>query len=142
MCIYNVCICVYIMCVYIVCIMCVHVSVYCVYNVYMCVYNVCICVYIVCIMCVCVCLCVYILCIYCVYNVCVCVYVYHAFLGLDERPVDSVHLVVQSAGVAEVVSRPVPTPQRRGDRPAVHTLAALARDVLHQFYRRGTRSQP
>lgn len=45
--------------------------------------------------------------------------------GLDQGPVLAVHLVVEAAGVAEVVARPVPPPQRRGGGSAVHTLAAL-----------------
>ena len=46
-------------------------------------------------------------------------------LGFDERPVGAVHLVVEAAGVAEIVSRPVSPPQRRGGGPAVHTFPAL-----------------
>lgn len=46
-------------------------------------------------------------------------------LGLDEGPVLAVHLVVEAAGVAQVVARPVPPPQGRGRGSAVHTLAAL-----------------
>ena len=46
-------------------------------------------------------------------------------LGLDQRPVLAVHLVVEAAGVAEVVSVPVTTPQRSGGGPAVHALTTL-----------------
>ena len=46
-------------------------------------------------------------------------------LGLDQRPVLAVHLVVEAAGVAEVVSVSVPAPQRSGGCSAVDTLAAL-----------------
>lgn len=46
-------------------------------------------------------------------------------LGFDERSVLAVHLVVQPAGVAQVVSGAVASPQRRGGGSAVHTLAAL-----------------
>ena len=50
---------------------------------------------------------------------------YESSFGFDERPVLAVHLVVEAAGVAQVVARPVPPPQRRGRRPAVDALAAL-----------------
>ena len=46
-------------------------------------------------------------------------------LGFDERSVLAVHLVVQPAGVAQVVSGAVTSPQGRGGGSAVHTLAAL-----------------
>lgn len=45
--------------------------------------------------------------------------------GLDEGPVLAIHLVVKSAGVAQVVARPVPPPQRGGGGTAVHALTAL-----------------
>lgn len=48
-----------------------------------------------------------------------------AALRLDQRPVLAVHLVVQSARVAQVVTGPVPTPQRRRRRPTVDTLASF-----------------
>lgn len=50
----------------------------------------------------------------------------------DEGPVGAVHLVVKATGVAQVVSRAVPAPQRRGHRAAVHTLTALAAHVVNQ----------
>ena len=50
---------------------------------------------------------------------------HHALFGFDERPVLAVHLVVESAGVAEVVSVAVPAPQRRRGGAAVDALAAL-----------------
>ena len=46
-------------------------------------------------------------------------------LGLDQRPVGAVHLVVETAGVAEVVARRVPPPQGRGRHAAVHALPGL-----------------
>ena len=46
-------------------------------------------------------------------------------LGLDQRPVGAVHLVVETAGVAEVVARRVPPPQGRGRHAAVHALPCL-----------------
>ena len=50
---------------------------------------------------------------------------YHALFGLGQRSVLAVHLVVEAAGVTEVVSVAVPSPQRGGGGTAVHTLAAL-----------------
>ena len=50
---------------------------------------------------------------------------YQSPLGLDERPVLSIHLVIESAGIAEVMSVSVPTPQRGGRSTTVHTLATL-----------------
>lgn len=52
---------------------------------------------------------------------------YQASFRLDERSVLSVHLVVESASVAEVVTSAVSSPQRRGSCAAIHTLAALCR---------------
>ena len=46
-------------------------------------------------------------------------------LGLDQRPVLAVHLVVQPAGIAQVVAGGVPPPQGRRRRAAVDALAAL-----------------
>lgn len=46
-------------------------------------------------------------------------------LRFDERSVDAVHLVVQSAGVAQVVACPISPPQGGRHRPAVHTLSPL-----------------
>ena len=46
-------------------------------------------------------------------------------LGLDQRPVLAVHLVVEAAGVAEVMSVPITTPQRGGGGPAIHALTTL-----------------
>lgn len=45
--------------------------------------------------------------------------------GLDERSVLAVHLVVQSAGVAQVVAGTIPPPQRGGGGTAVYTFTAL-----------------
>ena len=42
-----------------------------------------------------------------------------------------VQLVVESAGVAEVVAGPVAAPERRGEGAAVHALATLAKVVAH-----------
>ncbi len=50
---------------------------------------------------------------------------YHLSLWLDEGPVGAVHLVVEAAGVAEVVPVAVPSPQRGGRGRAVHALATF-----------------
>ena len=43
---------------------------------------------------------------------------------LDEGPLGAVvHFVVEAAGVAQIVARPVATPQRRRDGAAVDALA-------------------
>ena len=52
-------------------------------------------------------------------------YTYQFALGLDEGPVLAVHLVVEAAGVAQVVPVPVPPPQWRRCGATVHTLTAL-----------------
>lgn len=46
-------------------------------------------------------------------------------LGLDEGPVLAIHLVVQSAGVAQVVASTIPSPQGGGGGSTVDTLTSL-----------------
>ena len=53
------------------------------------------------------------------------VFTHQASLWLDQWPVLAVHLVVEPAGVAEVVAVPVATPQRGRCRPAIHTLSSF-----------------
>lgn len=55
-------------------------------------------------------------------------------LRLDEGPVDAVHLVVEAAGVAQVVSCPVPPPQRGGHGPAVDTFSAFREVIKHVYW--------
>lgn len=50
---------------------------------------------------------------------------YQSLLGSDERPVLAVHLVIQTAGVAQVVACSVPSPQWSGCCSTVHTLSGL-----------------
>ena len=50
---------------------------------------------------------------------------YHFSLWFDEGPIGAVHLVVEAAGVAEVVAVAVPPPQRGGGGRAVDALATL-----------------
>lgn len=42
---------------------------------------------------------------------------------LDEWPIHAVHLVVETAGIAQVMAGAVATPQRRVDRTAIYALA-------------------
>jgi hypothetical protein len=48
---------------------------------------------------------------------------------LDKRSVDAVHLVVESARVAEIVPGAVPPPQRRRDGSAVDALSPVGAEV-------------
>lgn len=50
---------------------------------------------------------------------------YQSPLGLDERPVLPVHLVVEPAGIAQVMASAVASPERGGCGPAVDTLPAF-----------------
>lgn len=54
---------------------------------------------------------------------------YQAAWLLNQRPIHPVHLVIETACVAEVMPGAVSSPQRRGNRAAIHALAAL-REVL------------
>ena len=49
----------------------------------------------------------------------------HAFLWLHEGSVQSIHLVVESAGITQVVASAIAAPQRRGHCATVHTLTPL-----------------
>ena len=50
---------------------------------------------------------------------------YQSLLGADQGSVLAVHLVVQSTGVAQVVARTIPAPQRGGCGSTVNTLSGL-----------------
>ena len=50
---------------------------------------------------------------------------YQPALWLDKWPVLAIHLVVETAGIAEVVAIAVPSPQRGGGGATVYTLAAF-----------------
>lgn len=54
-------------------------------------------------------------------------------LGLDKGSVDAVHLVVQPAGVTQVVAGTIPPPEGGWHRPAVHTLSPLSK-VIKQIW--------
>jgi hypothetical protein len=55
-------------------------------------------------------------------------------LGFDKRPVLSVHLVVEAAGVTEVVAVPIPPPQRGRGCSTVHTLTTLCKQIALQLF--------
>ena len=50
---------------------------------------------------------------------------YHSSLWLDKWPVGSIHFVIETAGVAEVVAVAVPAPQRGWGSATVHAFATL-----------------
>ena len=52
---------------------------------------------------------------------------YQAPLGFDERSIGAVHLVVEPAGVAQVVTVPVSAPQRGWSCSAIHALATFCK---------------
>ena len=52
---------------------------------------------------------------------------YQSSFGLDEWPILSIHLVVEAAGVAEVVSIPVSPPQGSSGGTAIDTFAPLCK---------------
>lgn len=57
---------------------------------------------------------------------------YQPFLRLDEGPVDAVHLVIEAAGVTQVVPGPVSAPQRGRHGATVDALPALRGHVVYQ----------
>lgn len=57
---------------------------------------------------------------------------HQALLGPNEGPVDAVHLVVEAAGIAQVVASAVSAPQWCGQGPAVDTLTTLTRELLQE----------
>ena len=54
---------------------------------------------------------------------------HQAPLRFDERPIGAIHLVVEAAGVAEVVPIPIPSPQRGRSCSAVDALPTLCTKV-------------
>lgn len=54
---------------------------------------------------------------------------------LLQRPVHAVHLIVETARVAEVVAGTVAAPQRGVDRTTVDALASLREELGHLDYR-------
>lgn len=57
---------------------------------------------------------------------------HQTLLGPHQRPVDPVHLVVEAAGVAQVVPGAVPAPQWCRQGSTVDTLPALTRKLLQE----------
>lgn len=54
-----------------------------------------------------------------------------SFCRLDQWPVHSVHLVIQPASIAQIVSGAVATPKWRGNSTAVDTLPAVSERQIH-----------
>lgn len=54
-------------------------------------------------------------------------------LRLDQWAVDSVHLVVKPAGIAQIVACTIPSPQRGGHRSTVDTFPPL-REIIEKLY--------
>lgn len=52
-------------------------------------------------------------------------YTHQSSLGLDERPILAVHLVVKSASVAQIMSGTISAPKWRRRGPTVDTLPTL-----------------
>ena len=52
---------------------------------------------------------------------------YQPPLGLDEWAILPVHLVIESAGVTQIVTRTVPPPQGSRRGPAVHALSTFCK---------------
>lgn len=61
-----------------------------------------------------------------------CAVTHQSSLWFDERSVDAVHLVVQTAGVTQVVSSTVPPPQGCRHGPTVHTFSTLG-EVIEEI---------
>lgn len=54
---------------------------------------------------------------------------YQASGLFDQRPIHSVHLVIQSARIAQVVSCSVPAPERSLNRAAIDAFSSLGKQV-------------
>jgi hypothetical protein len=66
-----------------------------------------------------------------------CLVTYQPSLGFDEGSVYTVHLMVKSTGVTQVVARTIPSPQWGGHRPTVHTLTPLSKVIIQLCWREG-----
>lgn len=65
-------------------------------------------------------------------------------LGLDQRTIDTIHLMVQPTCIAQVVACTIPPPKRGGHCSAVDTFSAF-REIVKKFYvgvSLGARSPP
>lgn len=50
---------------------------------------------------------------------------YQSPLGFDQGSVLSVHFMVQSARIAQIMTGPIPAPERSGGGPTVHAFSSL-----------------
>lgn len=50
---------------------------------------------------------------------------YQSPLGFDQGSVLSVHFMVQSARIAQIMTGPIPAPERGGGGPTVHAFSSL-----------------
>lgn len=57
---------------------------------------------------------------------------HQALLGPHQRAVDTIHLVIEAAGIAQVVASPIAAPEWCGQGTAVDTLTALAGELLQE----------
>lgn len=57
---------------------------------------------------------------------------YQSFRGFNQRAVHTVHLVVEPAGIAQIVTSTVATPKGRRNGAAVYTLAPFTELKLHR----------
>lgn len=55
---------------------------------------------------------------------------YQSSLWLDQRPILSVHFVVEATGIAQIMSGAVASPQRRGGGTTVYALASLCKQKI------------
>ena len=63
-------------------------------------------------------------------NIFVCILLaYHALLWLDQRTIDPIHTMIESASVAQVMTGGVPAPQRGRYGAAVDAFASVGVEV-------------
>ena len=53
-------------------------------------------------------------------------------LGLDKRPILSVHFIVKTTGITEIMAISISPPQWSGSGPAVDTLSALWKEKSNE----------
>lgn len=66
---------------------------------------------------------------------------YQPPFGLDERAILPVHLVIESAGVTQIVTRTVPPPQGSRRGPAVHTLSTFCKNARTHTHTHSTHTR-
>ena len=52
---------------------------------------------------------------------------YKSSFGLDKRPILAVHLVVEAAGITEVMSIPISSPEGSWSRPTIYAFTSLCK---------------